>query len=263
MIKLAQVKLVDTIPPSIATDARMRAIADAVDVELNKQPGLVRTILLWAQIDTLPSGVLDHLAEQFSVPVWRDSWPQATKVSVLKTAIRDKSVVGTRGAVERAVMSLGSAVEIVEWFEDTPIQDPYTFQVIIDVNEIPGQATIDTQRDLAAAIDAAKPARSHYRILLTLKLSGAVGLYGAVRGMTVARLKMVADEPFDPLTLGPLIWLDSADVATIFVDAAGTVPVVADGDPVGRWVNKGTLGAAGDAVQTVSANRPIFRGGGG
>lgn len=65
--------------------------------------------------------------------------------------------------------------------------------------------------------------------------------------------------PFDPLTLGPLIWLDASDVATMFIDSAGTVPVVADGDPVGRWANKGTLGAAGDAVQTVSANRPIFR----
>ena len=65
--------------------------------------------------------------------------------------------------------------------------------------------------------------------------------------------------PWDPMTLEPLIWLDASDVSTMFVDSDGTVPVVASGDPVGRWRNKGTLGAAGDAVQTVSAQRPVFR----
>ena len=66
--------------------------------------------------------------------------------------------------------------------------------------------------------------------------------------------------PFSPEFLNPLIWLDSSDTTTMFIDSEGTTPVTASGDPVGLWVNKGSLGASGNAVQTVSANRPIYRG---
>lgn len=63
-----------------------------------------------------------------------------------------------------------------------------------------------------------------------------------------------------PVQLGAVIWLDPSDASTLFVDADGTVPAV-DGDPVGLWRNKGTLGATGDAKQAVSANRPVWSGG--
>lgn len=255
MIKLADVKLAEVIPPSIAVDAKMRAIADAVDVELNKQPGLIKSIALWAQLNTLPSGVLDHLAWQFNVPVWRDSWPQSTKVSVLRTAIRDKSVVGTRGAVERAVESLGSAVQIVEWFEAIPQADPYTFEIIIDLNSIPGQADVETQDDLRRAVDAAKPARSHYRVILSLKLTGLFGMYATGRPAVVSVLRGVSVESFDPLTMNPWAFWDAADVGTLYVDAAGTIPAVLN-DPIGCIKDKS--GNSRHATQTVSANRPIY-----
>lgn len=67
----------------------------------------------------------------------------------------------------------------------------------------------------------------------------------------------------DLLALQPSVWLDPSDVATLFIDAAGTTPVVASGDPVGLWVNKGTLGAVGDASQAVSANRFVWTDAGG
>lgn len=257
MIKLANVKLAEVIPPSIAVDVKMQAIADAVDVELNKQPDLIKSIALWAQLNALPSGVLDHLAWQFNVPVWRDSWPQSTKVNVLRTAIRDKSVVGTRGAVERAVQSLGSAVQIVEWFEADVPADPYTFEIIIDLNSIPGQADIETQDDLRRAVDAAKPVRSHYRVILSLKLKGEFGMYGTGRPAVVSVLRGVSKESFDPLTLNSPGWWDMLDVSTLFVDAAGTTPSTSNGDPIGLVKNKGTIGVTGDATQTVSANRPL------
>lgn len=66
----------------------------------------------------------------------------------------------------------------------------------------------------------------------------------------------------DLLALQPLVWLDPSDVATLFVDDAMTIPAV-DGDPIGGWRNKGTLGSDGDAAQPVSANRPVWTDAGG
>ena len=52
-------------------------------------------------------------------------------------------------------------------------------------------------------------------------------------------------------------WYDPSDLSTLFQDAAGTVPVTADGDPVGRMLDKSRNG--NHASQTVSGSRPIYR----
>ena len=44
---------------------------------------------------------------------------------------------------------------------------------------------------------------------------------------------------------------------SLFQDAAGTVPVTADGDPVGRMLNQSGNGY--HAIQTVSGSRPVYR----
>lgn len=54
----------------------------------------------------------------------------------------------------------------------------------------------------------------------------------------------------------PVLWYDGSDIATLWQDAGGTVPVVNDGDPVNRIDNKGSMsgvpvinnGASGDFV---------------
>lgn len=72
-------------------------------------------------------------------------------------------------------------------------------------------------------------------------------------------VKLKEDFAWDsPLKLKQDIWLDPTDIATLFQDAAGTIPVTSVGDPVGLWKNKGTLGSDGDATQPVSAKRPVW-----
>ena len=51
-------------------------------------------------------------------------------------------------------------------------------------------------------------------------------------------------------------WLDASDVSTMFQDSAGTTPVTALGDPVGRWLDKS--GRGNNFVQTTSGARPVW-----
>jgi hypothetical protein len=52
-------------------------------------------------------------------------------------------------------------------------------------------------------------------------------------------------------------WYDPSDLTTLFQDSAGTIPVTADGDPVGLMQDKSGNGY--NATQTVSGSRPIYR----
>mgnify|MGYP003635104085 FL=1 len=66
---------------------------------------------------------------------------------------------------------------------------------------------------------------------------------------------------FDPMTLfaggKQGVWYDPSDLSTLYQDAAGTVPVTLDGDPVGKVLDKS--GNNNHATQTVSAARPIYK----
>jgi len=56
-------------------------------------------------------------------------------------------------------------------------------------------------------------------------------------------------------------WLDPSDFSTLFQDVAGTVPVVADGDPVALMLDKS--GNGNHAAQSVAAARPTWHTDGG
>lgn len=53
------------------------------------------------------------------------------------------------------------------------------------------------------------------------------------------------------------VWFDPSDKLTLFQDAAGTIPVTKDGDPVALMRDKS--GNGNHAKQTVSASRPIYK----
>jgi len=52
-------------------------------------------------------------------------------------------------------------------------------------------------------------------------------------------------------------WFDPSDLSTLFQDAAGTIPVTADGDPVGLMLDKSGNGY--HASQSVSGSRLVYR----
>lgn len=188
MKTINDVSLIDIMPDSISRDKNVAACATSIDKQLRELAGYVDMGALIANIDTLPGGVLDHMATQYDVTVWRDSWPVETKRSILKTAISDKRKKGTRGAVVAALASLGSSASIVEWWQETPKGDPHTFKIYATMPKTAGALDTETQEDLIKLIDDAKPLRSHYDFVLCQTVDGGIGAYGCVRALTVARI---------------------------------------------------------------------------
>jgi len=52
-------------------------------------------------------------------------------------------------------------------------------------------------------------------------------------------------------------WYDPSDLSTLFQDAVGTIPVTADGDPVGLMLDKS--GNGNHSSQSVSGRRSVYR----
>jgi hypothetical protein len=52
-------------------------------------------------------------------------------------------------------------------------------------------------------------------------------------------------------------WFDASDLTTLFQDSAGTIPVTAVGQKVGKWLDKSGNGA--HAVQATLANQPTYQ----
>jgi hypothetical protein len=64
-----------------------------------------------------------------------------------------------------------------------------------------------------------------------------------------------------PASLGPLAWFDASDISTLYQDTAQTIPVTADGDPVGFMADKS--GNNLFVTQSTAGSRPTYRTSGG
>lgn len=80
--------------------------------------------------------------------------------------------------------------------------------------------------------------------------------WGSGRRSFSARRSGVKKAAFNPLTLSPTVWYDPGDITTLFQDSAGTTPVTASGQPVGKMLDKSGNGY--HATQATSTLRPIY-----
>lgn len=70
------------------------------------------------------------------------------------------------------------------------------------------------------------------------------------------RRRPLVGAAFTPLSLSPTAWYDPSDITTLFQDSAGTTPVTASGQPVGRMSDKS--GNGNHMLQGTAAARPIY-----
>lgn len=88
-----------------------------------------------------------------------------------------------------------------------------------------------------------------YQEILRQELTARIATANAVGGLIQPSLYFANAEKG--------AWFDANDITTLFQDAAGTIPVTATGQPVGKWLDKS--GNGNHAAQPISASRPIYQ----
>lgn len=75
---------------------------------------------------------LPALAWEFSVNEWDPAWTEARKREVVQQSPAVHRVMGTAGALKRAIYALGYSGTVQEWFQYSG--DPYRFRVLVNLN---------------------------------------------------------------------------------------------------------------------------------
>lgn len=166
------------LPPN-ATDFENKIVETSAQMtELNADlSSLIR-------IDDAPSDFLSILAWQFSVDRWQDDWPDEVKRAQIKNSIKVHQHKGTNYALRQIVESFGYSLVVHEWWQESPMNEPGTFQITIDTN---GKALSEkSYNTLVELLHDAKP--------LTRELKGIELNVIAVNGDTNVAVAMYDGE---------------------------------------------------------------------
>lgn len=122
--------------------------------------------------DTCPVDLLPYLAWAFSVDRWDSKWAEATKRSAIRSSHFIHSRKGTIGALRRVVEPLGYLIEVLEWWQTSPLGVPGTFAIKVGVLET--GITEEMYQELTWLIDDARPVTRHLTgLAISLETQGA------------------------------------------------------------------------------------------
>ena len=137
------------LPPN--TTQLEKKLTDAASFAQNLNGNLSTLI----RIDDAPADFLSILAWQFSVDRWQEDWPDDIKRAQIKNSIKVHRHKGTNYALRQIVESFGYSLTVHEWFNETPMNEPGTFQITVETN---GRALTErTYKTLVELIHDAKP----------------------------------------------------------------------------------------------------------
>lgn len=123
--------------------------------------------------DACPLALLPWLAWAYSVDKWDDSWTETQKRAVVKNSLAVHRYKGTLGAVERALNSLGYHIRLIEWWEESPQPDAYTFRLDVLLGETGFDEVLYSK--IEQLVLDTKNVRSHLAsIRLSLSAAGAM-----------------------------------------------------------------------------------------
>lgn len=167
--------LAELLPPNATTLEKRIAQTSA---RISDVPIPVRDV--WNPA-TCPAALLPWMAWGFGVDQWDSEWTEAQKRDAIATALYVQRHKGTIGAVRRALAALGYDIVVQEWFNQIPAGAPYTFDILIDTDQI-GVDEAGFER-IIKLVDTFKNLRSHLihvRPSMTTRARSAVGGYLAL-----------------------------------------------------------------------------------
>ena len=147
--------LLATFPEALARDENLQALATAIANVLNARVPEIDRVRIYPNIDGLPEDLLDILAVDLKIDWYDAAYPLAIKRRIVKSSIEVHRVLGTKGAVARALSAIYPGTTVEEWFEYGG-NFPY-FRIILDVT----QQTIEVSHDeIVKAVNIYKSLRS-------------------------------------------------------------------------------------------------------
>lgn len=194
----------ELLPPS--STPLERALADTV-AKVSTLPTPARD--LWNP-DTCPVELLPWLAWAFSLDDWDVTWTEAQQRAAVKACYSVHRYKGTIGSVKDALQALGLGVQVQEWFNQIPAGDPYTYKLLLEVNQY--GVSLAQLETIQAVVENAKNLRSHMTTLdMTVSSNstvyiGAVALSGNDLAYTYPACTLTLDGTW---TLGGTQTLDS------------------------------------------------------
>ena len=125
-MRIDNAQLLTLLPRFMRDDRVARALSAAVQPTLGHLAQSIRSMQLYTN-PALPEPVLDELAWQRNV-LWYDSDAEIDiKRALIQSAPETYQMMGTRGAIERAVADYFGDAAVQEWWEYGG--DPYHFRV--------------------------------------------------------------------------------------------------------------------------------------
>ena len=181
--------------------------------------------------DTCPASHLPWLAWAVSVDEWNHAWSDAQKRAVIKASFKVHQHKGTVGALRAALSAIGYDIEMMEWFQESPPGEPYTFGLTAELDGRGIDAGLWDEIESVAL--AAKNARSHLRYV---RLRSTVRGKFYVGGTTISA-EIVSVEPYkltELETRGPLFVgaaVITYETVEIFPRGPGVLALI-DGAPL-------------------------------
>ena len=126
-MKLSELDLMEFLPAWMRTDENAKALAYAVEHQLQRLISQFKSLVIYASIDTQSDAILDELGWQFNIPEYSSSLPLETKRKLVQSAILTHKQRGTVAAVERVVTDIFGDGYVEEWFQYGG--EPYHFRV--------------------------------------------------------------------------------------------------------------------------------------
>ncbi|EJW5855355.1 phage tail protein I [Escherichia coli] len=112
--------------------------------------------------DLCPTELLPWLAWEMSVDTWNEHWTEVEKRAAIKRAAYIHRHRGTKAALNESLADSPFRSQIVEWYEQTPPGDPYTFRLNVEQKDLP--VLMSDHQDLKHAVLRAKNLRSWFSI---------------------------------------------------------------------------------------------------
>jgi len=173
------------LPPNAASGTRAVAASLA---RISDVPVPLRQ--LWDPY-TCPLELLPWLAWALSIDAWKSYWPESIKRERVAQAIAIQRQKGTAQSVRAVVQSFGGAVQLREWWQQSPAGVPHTFDLWLTLTGEGGtEATAQFVDDVIAEVTRTKPVRSHFTFTQGVTAVARIGIQAVARAAVYRKLTM-------------------------------------------------------------------------